>query len=171
MTISKKSESASKVDMAWAKEKLAILWFSGGGLIFFYVIITVTINRFKDFSQEALSFMLPTVLPTLSLVVGVFIMDHLGRGVRTRKVSRFFFRFTFGLSLAYLFAVALIFLMLPLSDLTPQKQLSLANLWLGPFQGLVAGAVGAFFVVAPQDSPQGAGTGRGGHQPASPPRA
>jgi H+/Cl- antiporter ClcA len=53
-----------------------------------------------------------------------------------------------GLSMAYLVAVLLVIALQPLAPVPPLELMTQSNIWLGPFQGLVAGTMGAFFVKA-----------------------
>lgn len=146
-----------QIKMATAKQRLATVWFLGAGTLFFLVFIQTAIRRYGEKSHEVWAFFLPTIVPTLSLVVGVFVMDALGRGVKTDTVSKFFYRLTLGISIGYLAAVLLIFLlpvwapMSPTELNSPLRLMSDAGIWLGPFQGLVAAAMGAFFVIGPDD--------------------
>lgn len=135
--------------MAKCKQRLAVLWFCGAGVLFFLMLSQTILGRYGDKSSEAWSWLLPTIMPTLSLMIGVLVMDALGRGIKIMEVDVFLFKLTFGLSSAYLAAVLLIVLLQPLSTLSPFELMSQSNLWLGPFQGLVAAAMGAFFVKAP----------------------
>jgi hypothetical protein len=48
-------------------------------------------------------------------------------------------------------AVFSIVLLQPFSVLSPFELMSQSSLWLGPFQGLVSAAMGAFFIKAPEE--------------------
>src|SRR5262249_4969396 len=108
------------------------------------------LGRYGERASEAWSWLLPTIMPTLSLMIGVLVMDALGHGIKIMEIDAFLFKLTFGISSAYLAAVFLIVILQPLSRLSPFDLMGQSNLWLGPFQGLVAAALGAFFVKAPQ---------------------
>lgn len=136
--------------MIICKRKLAALWFIGSGILFFIVLIQTIFGRYGESSSNAWSWFLPTIMPTLSLVIGVLVMDALGKVVAHAEVDAFLFRLTFGISAAYLSAVLLIFIFQPFTTVAPFDLMRQSNLWLGPFQGLVAGAMGAFFVKAPE---------------------
>lgn len=148
------------VSVARCKRWLATVWFIGGGLVFFVVLIQSLLGRYGDDTNEIWGWLLPTVVPTLSLIVGVLVFDAVQSDKINRKVDRFLFRLTVGLSAAYLGAVFLVIALQPLAAAPPLQLMTQANIWLGPFQGLVAAAMGAFFVkaahadqaVAPADS-------------------
>jgi len=134
--------------ISWAKCKrlLATLWFTGSGVIFFIVSFQTILGRYGENANEAWGWLLPTVMPTLSLIIGVMVMDALGRGTKIKTVDRFIFTLAFGLSVVYLLMVVLMILMQPFSSLSPLELMKQSNLWLGPFQGLVSALLGAFFI-------------------------
>jgi len=140
------------IHVAKCKRKLSALWFTGAGILFFVLLIQTIFGRYGDRSSEAWSWFLPTIMPTLSLVIGVLVMDVLEKGVKTIEVDTFLFKLTFGISLAYLIAVLLLFLLQPFTTVSPFELMNLSNLWLGPFQGLVAATMGAFFVKSSEGS-------------------
>jgi hypothetical protein len=139
--------------MTACKRYLAALWFSGACVLFFVLLLQTIFGRYGTRTNDAWSWMLPTIMPTLSLVLGVLVMDALGKGQVVEGVDPFLFKLTIGISSAYLVAVLLIFLVQPLTSVTPFELMNQSNLWLGPFQGLVAAALGAFFVKAPEVRP------------------
>jgi hypothetical protein len=71
-------------------------------------------------------------------------------GTRLGTVDRFGYRLAFVLSALYLATVALTILLSPLAEFysgtDALELMRLSHLWLAPFQGLVAGALGALFV-------------------------
>jgi hypothetical protein len=101
-------------------------------------------------AEEAWAWLLPGILPTLSLIIGVLVMDALGMSVRAATVDGFMFWAAFGLSVFYLVIVALPILLQPFSAIEPLWMLRQSNLWLGPMQGLVGAAPAAFFIDAPR---------------------
>jgi hypothetical protein len=140
-----------KRSMAQCKRRLASLWFAGAGTIFFVVFLQTVFGYYGERNSEVWSWLLPTVMPTLSLSIGVLVIDALGKGISIPRIDEFLYRLTFGLSSAYLFAVLLLFLLQPLTSVPALQVLQQANLWLGPFQGLVAAGMGAFFATAPEN--------------------
>lgn len=137
-----------KMSMTQAKQRLAILWFVGAGLVFFLVLIQTNLGKYGDKTSEVWSWLMPTIMPNLSLIIGVFVIDALGRGLKIGRINAFLFKLTFGLSCAYLIAVLIVFLLQPWSSRPPLEHLQQANAWLGVFQGLVAAGMGAFFSTA-----------------------
>ena len=137
-----------KVSMIRCKKKLAILWFVSSGLLFFVVLFQSYFGAYREHISESWEWLLPTIVPTLSLILGVFVMDTVSHGMETRKVDSFFFRLTFGVSSTYLIVVALTILISPFLWVKTQDMvdhLQRSHLWLGPLQGLVSASIGAFF--------------------------
>jgi cytochrome c-type biogenesis protein CcmH/NrfF len=97
--------------------------------------------------QEAFNWLLPAVLPTLTLIVGVFIADVVGTGGDSEtEPDSFTYKLSLGMSIAYLLVVSFTILIEPFSDYDPEGLMKISNLWLSPLQGLVAATVGIFFV-------------------------
>jgi len=136
------------MQISWQKSKrrLAVLWFCGAGIIFIVMLFQTILGRYGTNISEAWGWFLPTIMPTLSLIIGVLAMDALGNGVKILTVDRFFFRLSFFLSLAYLVVVSFTILMQPFSPLSAVELMTQSNLWLGPFQGLVSASLGAVFI-------------------------
>jgi len=85
-------------------------------------------------------------MPTLSLIVGVLVLDVTSGRDAEKKVDSFFFWLAFLLSAVYLVLVATTLFLQPFTGVPLRGLMKLSNLWLGPLQGLVAAALGAFFV-------------------------
>ena len=134
------------LSMAAAKRRLSVVWFTGAGLLFLVMILQTIFGRYGADAEEAWGWLLPGILPTLSLIIGVLVMDALGKGVKAQRVDAFMFWTSFGLSVFYLLMVALPILLQPFVSSEPLMLLKQSNLWLGPMQGLVSAALAAFFV-------------------------
>jgi len=135
-----------QISMTKCKRRLAMLWFFGSGLLFFLLFFQTILGHYGEKANEAWGWLLPTIMPTLSLIVSVFVIDVLGKGVKIKRVNRFIFRLSFSLSAVYLLVVSLTILLEPFTSLSPLELMEQANkLWLGVFQGLVSASIGVFF--------------------------
>jgi hypothetical protein len=134
--------------MVRCKRRLATVWFVLGGVIFLLLVIQTVMGYYGQRATDAWGWFLPNVMPTLSLIVGVLVLDQMGGGVKTRTADAFLYRLALGLSCAYLLLILLSILVQPFAPLPPLELMQQSNLWLGPLQGLVAGALGAFFIKA-----------------------
>ena len=131
------------------KNLLAAIWFIGSGVLFFVLLLQTIFGRYGDHTSEAWEWFFPNVIPTLSLMLGVFIANALGVAVQTKTVGRFLFGLALGLSTFYLLVVALTIFSLPFVSPKPSEMIAFlrqSNLWLGPLQGLVSASIGFFFV-------------------------
>jgi hypothetical protein len=137
-----------EVTVAHCKKSLATVWFGGAGVVFFVVLVQSLLGRYGESANEAWGWLLPTVMPTLSLIVGVLMFDAVQKEKTPKTIDRFLFRLTLSLSFVYLAAVFLVIALQPLAAMPPLQMMTQANVWLGPFQGLVTAAMGAFFVKA-----------------------
>jgi hypothetical protein len=138
------------VTVAFCKRWLATVWFAGAGLAFFIVLLQSLLGRYGDEVNQVWGWLLPTVMPTLSLIIGVLVFEAVQGTDRSKRIDRFLFRLTVGVSIAYLAAVILVIAVQPFASTPPLQLMNQANVWLGPFQGLVAAALGAFFVKTAQ---------------------
>ena len=82
-------------------------------------------------------------------------MEARTKSGRRQSVNSFISTVSFWLSIFYLATVGLTMFLSPVSEvyasITPLELMKMSHLWLGPFQGLVTAALGAFFVKETQD--------------------
>lgn len=136
-----------RVAMMEAKKRLAVVWCVGGGLLFLLLLGQTILGHYGDKVKEAWAWLLPTIIPSLSMIVsGVVVSGPLGKKLETKTVDRFAFKLAFSISLFYLVTVSFTILLSPFSQIPPLELMKLSNLWLGPFQGLVGAALAVFFV-------------------------
>jgi len=139
------------VSVTNCKKNLMKTWFIGAFIIFLLIIGQSIFGRYSERIAEAWGWFLPTVMPTLSLMIGVSLADRFGvSSKREKKIDPFMYKLALCLSFAYLSVVLATILLLPYSPMPPLEHLDVSNLWLAPIQGLVAGALGAFFVKVEQ---------------------
>ncbi len=136
---------SERTDVARGQRQLAAVWLTGGGVLFLLMIGQTMLGRYGAQTARAWSWLLPTVLPTLSLIVGAVAYEA-RRSPASATVDRFAYRVAFWLSVAYLALVLVTQLGQPVTGLSPLAMMDLSNLWLGPVQGLVGIALGVFFV-------------------------
>lgn len=129
-----------------AKKRLALLWFLSGSVLFFLMLIMTFNGKFEDFPDKAWGWFFPNILPTLSLMVSVFMFDQSKRQSNTENIEKFYFQIAFFISLFYMIILSMTILTAPLTGNAMLSQMEQSSLYLGPIQGLVAGAIGLFFV-------------------------
>ena len=128
--------------------KLARVWLIGSGVIFLIMVVQSLRHVYGDLTQEAWGWFLPTLAPSLGLIMTVLTYTALDPHMTGSVVRKAFVSISLWLSVVYLVTVSLTILMQPFSGDTPVEAVQLmrtSNLWLGPFQGLVASALGVLF--------------------------
>ena len=139
-----------RVPLAGAKKTLALIWFVGAAPLFCVLLVQSISGHYGDKVEDAWGWLLPSVLPTLSLMVAAFVKDSDRSAAGT--VDQFIYRLTVVLSVAYLVTVMSTIFASPFAAMTDLQLMRLSHLWLAPFQGLVTAALGAFFVDQKKDS-------------------
>lgn len=121
------------------------MWFIGSGLIVMLIIGQSVMGKYQNKVQEVWGWVLPTILPSLSLILSVLGASALANELETVRVKRSFFRIAYSLSVVYLFLVVMTIVIEPLTTFESLELLRLSNLWLAPLQGLVTLALGVLF--------------------------
>jgi hypothetical protein len=85
-------------------------------------------------------------MPTLGMIVTVLGYTALDPKAADAVVRKTFFTVAFWLSFTYLLLIFITILIQPFSPGNPIDLMRMSNLWLGPFQGLVASSPGVLFV-------------------------
>lgn len=133
------------------RRRLTLLWFGFSGLIFaFMLLYTLRGLPFGPRTAEVWGWLMPNIMPTLTLIVSVLVLESRGKGVDLPPASPLLFRLALLMSVVYL--LTLLALVVVPANFTDQPALELlrsTGIWLGPFQGLVSGALGGFFVSKP----------------------
>jgi hypothetical protein len=132
------------------KNRLAKIWLIGVGVVFVLFLVQSAMGKYESL-QEAWQWFLPMWLPTLSLMVGVFVADAGRPAGKENLPDAFTFKLAKALSIAYLGALCGTLLLEPVATrvqaaASPMVFLKLSNLWLVPVQGLASAILGAFFI-------------------------
>lgn len=128
---------------------LAIVWLIGGGAVLLILVVQSLLSAYGTLTQEAWGWFLPTLMPTMGMIIAVLTYTALDPMTSGSVVRRSFFGIAMALSIAYLVLVSLTILIQPFVTSSPDGRVGLmrtSNLWLGPVQGLVASALGVLFV-------------------------
>jgi hypothetical protein len=139
----------TRISITKCKRQLATVWFVGSAAIFLVVFLQTIFGRYSAKATDAWGWFLPTVIPTLSLMIGVFVADTM-RDIHDKVIDPFVYRLAFILSITYFAVVLATIALQPFADVQPLELLKMSNLWLAPLQGLVTGILGVFFVKAEQ---------------------
>lgn len=127
----------------------AIWWGAGLTIIAVFLWLASNQTSFGDFSSQALDWLLPQLVPTMTLT-GAVAVAHPGKRGGTGRPMRHAFLLTCVVSIFYLALVvadiAHAFLGTAESDRGVLDALNEWNKILGVFQGIAASAIGVFFV-------------------------
>jgi hypothetical protein len=127
-----------------ARSRLSAVWFIGSGVTFFLLMIQSLVGKFGSDTQQVWSWFVPSVVPTLSLMISVLGASAMGHAEK-RRVQFGFYRIALWLTISYL--IVLFATLLAASARPPAiDTLLLSNAWLGPLQGLVVAAIAFLFI-------------------------
>lgn len=130
-----------------ARRGLALVWLFLGLGILVLVVLQSLLGVYQDRVGDVWDWFLPTIMPTLSLVVA-FLASVATASFSGALVRKSFFYIAALLSALYLLLLVTSIVTLPFSAATLDvkiESLRASNRWLGPFQGVVAAALGVFF--------------------------
>jgi len=97
---------SNQISTKMCRRRLAILWFGFGFVLFIGLVLQSVFDRYGDWVEDAWSWFLPNIVPTLSLIVGVLVLDVMSGRDAEKKVDSFFFWLAFLLSAVYLVLVS-----------------------------------------------------------------
>lgn len=126
---------------------MAALWLGLGITIFLIVVLQSLLGKFGTDTQNAWGWLLPTIMPTLGMIVTVLGYTALDPNFSKTVVRKSFFWVAFALSAIYLLLILMTIAIQPfVPSRNPIELMHTSNRWLGPIQGLVASALGVLFV-------------------------
>jgi hypothetical protein len=122
------------------------------GLFLAILIVQSVRGVYGSATEKAWSWAIPTVLPTLLLILGTVARPS-ANARSSKSVDQFAFRVTLGLSAFYLLCIVATPLLRPpmTGDRSTIEIMALSNFWLGPLQGLIGLALGFFFASVSDD--------------------
>ena len=129
---------------------LAGIWLFGAGLCFAVLVGQSQASIFGSDLGGVWGWFLPTVMPTLSLIVGALVAEYrkttAGSAEANKRAEVPVFWLGAALSAVYLVLLGLAIVMPAFQGETaPLILMQRSNYWLGPLQGLCVAALGFFF--------------------------
>lgn len=132
------------VELYRCQKKLAALWLVGSAIPLLTILIQSLTGFWQGKDQEAWGWVLPALLPTLTLIVRSIVVTENKPEGEKREVPRLTYRIAFWISTFYLLAV-----LLALGSVAgkpqPLEPLHRSSWLLGAVQGLVGTSLGVFF--------------------------
>jgi len=138
-----------------ARTVLSIIWLGGAGISLTILVFQSLLGHYGSQTQDVWGWYLPTVMPTLGLILSGLGYTALSPS-SDQVVRSLFFRISVGISVVYQILVLLTILIQPLVDSPPIQLMNTSSLWLGPCQGLAASALGVLFVSKKQSEQKAA---------------
>ena len=154
-----------EVTLQHAQRRLASLWLALAittALLMGWAanVQNVFESNGKSLGEQAFQWFTPTVAPTAGLILGVLASVELNNKyaaeIRKRRVTRFFYRLTFGVCTVYLLLVFAITLLACGRD-SGDASMAFLRSWnnmLSMLQGFVSVVLGVFFVASKPEAPQ-----------------
>ena len=129
---------------------LAGTGFVGAGLCFVVLVGQSQVGIYDSDTAAVWSWFLPTVMPTLSLIVGALVADYrkvpAGASNVAKSAAGPVFWLGAALSAFYLLLLGTTIATASIQvEAAPLGLMQRSNLWLGPLQGLCVAALGFFF--------------------------
>jgi hypothetical protein len=134
------------MQLAKARKRLATLWFILSALIFTIFIFVTNVQVLPAGESDAWGWFLPTILPSLTLMLSVFVAQTLGGDDDEKVIDGFVFKLAFCVSLFYL--LILLYVLLSYSRQEDGDLLSYYkkyNTMLAALQSFVSACLGIFF--------------------------
>lgn len=135
-----------KISMRKCRTNLFILWLVCSIVLVIIMWLQIAFGHYGDKGRQAIEWLLPTISPTLALVVGVWAKDALDTRTTNIYVKKDIYRVSLIVSIGYFIFILLAILLQPFVALEPLEFLTESNLVLGLFQGVVTAVIGIFFI-------------------------
>lgn len=137
------------VSLLSAQKLISLPWFGGFVVNFILFLMHTRYQVYKGVEKEAWSWFLPTMIPSISIILGTIIYDVVKKPANKTRVDKFSLWLTFGFSLLYL--VVLLITIASAANFAgtgtqPLAFLQSSSIYLNPLQGLVGLTLGAFYV-------------------------
>jgi hypothetical protein len=134
------------ISFSKGQQSVAILWLCGGGLAMVILIAQSIAGTWGTWVSDAWSWLLPTILPTLTLIMSTVVVEATKQRTTNSEVNLFAYYLCLALSAFYLICVLTILITVNFVQIKPLALMKMSSLWLAPLQGLLSGIVGVFFV-------------------------
>lgn len=140
------------VSFTKGQQHIALLWFCGGAVAFLILMAQSIAGTWGQWTSDAWSWLLPTILPTLTLMIATFAAEA-NSAVKKEEVNLFSYWLCLGLSAFYLICVLVIIGAANIVPMKPLDLMKMSSFWLAPLQGLLSGIIGVFFVKGRDSGP------------------
>ena len=133
-----------KISYNSAQKKLAVSWFLSSFAFFAIILAQTLFGKLDGNIQEAWSWAMSSVIPSLSLMLTVFLANL--NNNKDHQVDYFYYKLALGVTFGY-FSILLAHILV--QPFTGKKELDIINqskIYIGSIQGVVSSCLGMFFV-------------------------
>lgn len=136
-----------KIESSIAKKRLATLWFVISLFLFTMLMVQTLNGKFSTNAKEVWAWLFSSILPTLMLILSIFLYDVKAKEnvPPLHTMDRFYFRLVYGISIFYLLVICLVLLSEPIINRDSMVLIQESAIYTGPFQGLLTAAMAMFF--------------------------
>lgn len=139
-----------KIAMLKCQTRLMLVWAIGCAILLLVAWLQIIFEHYGDNGRAVMEWLLPSIIPTLSLVAGVWANNSLNKPKNPEKVDRGTYRIVLAVSISYLVFLALIFAIQPMVAIPPLDVIKASSLIVAPLQGIVCIFIGIFFTQRPK---------------------
>jgi hypothetical protein len=134
------------LSMARCKIILGVIWMAFFLGLFTLLLLQVDGSKYGGDAGTVWSWFLPMILPTVTLIVGVFLLDVQNNSIQEAKVNFIVFFLAVSGSIIYLIFLSWIFLGEPFSSKNVFSAMKDYGMPISVLQGLVNSLIGVFFM-------------------------
>lgn len=138
-----------KMQMNICQTRLMLVWVAGCIILLLVAWLQIVFGHYGENGRDVVEWLLPAIIPTLSLVIGVWANNALKKPKSTEKVGKGIYRIVIVASIFYLTFIGLVFAIQPMVARPPLAVIKDSSLIIAPLQGVVCAFIGIFFT---QDS-------------------
>jgi hypothetical protein len=138
-------KAAPKILMLKSQMQLMLVWVIGAAILLIVAWLQILFGHYGEEGRDVIAWLLPLLIPTVSLVTGVWANQTIRRSRSARQVEKKTYTVVLTVSLFYLLFIALIFAIQPMVARPPLEIIKDSGLVLSPLQGVVSVFLGIFF--------------------------
>lgn len=133
------------ISMLKCQTRLMLVWVIGCVLLLLVAWLQIINGHYGENGTDVWQWLLPSISPTLSLVVGVWTHKVLIKRKDTQKVSKGLYRIVFFASIVYLGFIGAIFAIQPMVARPPLDVIRNSTILTAALQSVMCAFIGIFF--------------------------
>ena len=135
-----------ELTMGFCKDKLLKIWGLGFAVLFFLLVVQTFMGKYGEKYADVIGWLVTLTVPTLSLMLGVFIADKQGTSIQDIPADRTLYKIAEFSSFIYFLLIYLVFLVEPLVSYSPFQMMNISKPFFGVINGFITLIIGYFFV-------------------------